>query len=132
MRRTSNAPCESNAEGPCAFLSDTLAQSLFLFCVMTVLNRFIGFCRGILMCRWLEPAELGQWDMVQGFLMLAAPVAVLGIPGTFGRYLEYYRQRGQLRMLFGRTRSEEHTSELQSRLHLVCRLLLENKRLQIT
>src|SRR5205809_1513543 len=26
-----------------------------------------------------------------------------------------------------RIRSEEHTSELQSRLHLVCRLLLENK-----
>src|SRR2546429_6747083 len=26
-----------------------------------------------------------------------------------------------------RGRSEEHTSELQSRLHLVCRLLLENK-----
>src|SRR2546429_6716233 len=25
-------------------------------------------------------------------------------------------------------RSEEHTSELQSRLHLVCRLLLENKK----
>src|SRR2546429_5886461 len=29
--------------------------------------------------------------------------------------------------LAGRTRSEEHTSELQSRLHLVCRLLLEKK-----
>src|SRR2546422_8512169 len=27
-------------------------------------------------------------------------------------------------------RSEEHTSELQSRLHLVCRLLLEKKRLR--
>src|SRR2546429_5938702 len=27
----------------------------------------------------------------------------------------------------GRIRSEEHTSELQSRLHLVCRLLLEKK-----
>src|SRR2546422_5919304 len=27
------------------------------------------------------------------------------------------------------TRSEEHTSELQSRLHLVCRLLLEKKRI---
>src|SRR5687768_17820199 len=26
-----------------------------------------------------------------------------------------------------KTRSEEHTSELQSRLHLVCRLLLEKK-----
>src|SRR2546422_8235942 len=30
----------------------------------------------------------------------------------------------------GRPRSEEHTSELQSRLHLVCRLLLEKKKKQ--
>src|SRR2546422_4828444 len=29
-------------------------------------------------------------------------------------------------------RSEEHTSELQSRLHLVCRLLLEKKKNRIT
>src|SRR3989449_5343856 len=29
---------------------------------------------------------------------------------------------------FALTRSEEHTSELQSRLHLVCRLLLEKKK----
>src|SRR2546429_2172942 len=29
-----------------------------------------------------------------------------------------------------RIRSEEHTSELQSRLHLVCRLLLEKKKKQ--
>src|SRR2546429_4921487 len=28
-----------------------------------------------------------------------------------------------------KTRSEEHTSELQSRLHLVCRLLLEKKKI---
>src|SRR2546422_5336463 len=28
----------------------------------------------------------------------------------------------------GASRSEEHTSELQSRLHLVCRLLLEKKK----
>src|SRR2546422_8524906 len=31
------------------------------------------------------------------------------------------------RCAFRRVRSEEHTSELQSRLHLVCRLLLEKK-----
>src|SRR2546422_3228113 len=30
---------------------------------------------------------------------------------------------------FCATRSEEHTSELQSRLHLVCRLLLEKKKI---
>src|SRR2546422_1336759 len=32
----------------------------------------------------------------------------------------------------GRDRSEEHTSELQSRLHLVCRLLLEKKKKKMT
>src|SRR5256884_5261 len=39
------------------------------------------------------------------------PLAKVGIPSAFRR----------------RERSEEHTSELQSRLHLVCRLLLEKK-----
>src|SRR2546422_6480716 len=40
------------------------------------------------------------------------------------------RQRGQRRLSkrTARRRSEEHTSELQSRLHLVCRLLLEKKK----
>src|SRR2546429_6956393 len=32
------------------------------------------------------------------------------------------------RRIWSITRSEEHTSELQSRLHLVCRLLLEKKK----
>src|SRR2546422_7905779 len=32
------------------------------------------------------------------------------------------------RSVAGARRSEEHTSELQSRLHLVCRLLLEKKK----
>src|SRR2546422_3423882 len=38
--------------------------------------------------------------------------------------------RGDLQMHTNATdgRSEEHTSELQSRLHLVCRLLLEKKK----
>src|SRR2546422_7607372 len=38
------------------------------------------------------------------------------------------RERGDLQLRPGR--SEEHTSELQSRLHLVCRLLLEKKKRQ--
>src|SRR2546429_2329715 len=45
-----------------------------------------------------------------------------------------FRRLGLLRLgpilsrLLRRRRSEEHTSELQSRLHLVCRLLLEKKK----
>src|SRR2546429_1093436 len=37
-------------------------------------------------------------------------------------------QRAARRAAQRRGRSEEHTSELQSRLHLVCRLLLEKKK----
>src|SRR2546429_6211384 len=50
-----------------------------------------------------------------------------------------YRRRGQLcpheharRFHEIYVRSEEHTSELQSRLHLVCRLLLEKKKRILT
>src|SRR2546429_5574771 len=39
---------------------------------------------------------------------------------------------GQYNLVVGSARSEEHTSELQSRLHLVCRLLLEKKKSKIT
>src|SRR3712207_9380829 len=38
------------------------------------------------------------------------------------------RGRGRVRGTDGRQRSEEHTSELQSRQYLVCRLLLEKKK----
>src|SRR5687768_18366529 len=38
------------------------------------------------------------------------------------------RSRARARAGAGDPRSEEHTSELQSRLHLVCRLLLEKKK----
>src|SRR5439155_19255225 len=49
-----------------------------------------------------------------------APACVVGVPGQGDR-------RGAPQFL----RSEEHTSELQSRGHLVCRLLLEKKKKQI-
>src|SRR5687768_17805739 len=38
--------------------------------------------------------------------------------------------RPDVALLFFLARSEEHTSELQSRLHLVCRLLLEKKKFE--
>src|SRR2546422_11571761 len=45
------------------------------------------------------------------------------------RLLELLKaEQPDLIVVTGDTRSEEHTSELQSRLHLVCRLLLEKKK----
>src|SRR5687768_18290256 len=46
------------------------------------------------------------------------------------RIVNLYRQTKVVGGVY-RSRSEEHTSELQSRLHLVCRLLLEKKKKKI-
>src|SRR5690625_6748163 len=41
-----------------------------------------------------------------------------------------YPRDGEINFTFSEARSEEHTSELQSRGHLVCRLLLEKKNIK--
>src|SRR5260370_10126812 len=48
------------------------------------------------------------------------------------RCLRRHRQRPPHRHPGARSRSEEHTSELQSHLNLVCRLLLEKKKTNIS
>src|SRR5256884_6074489 len=48
------------------------------------------------------------------------------IASNFGGY--GHRWRSSWSRDYPKARSEEHTSELQSRLHLVCRLLLEKKK----
>src|SRR3712207_7784459 len=70
-------------------------------------------------------------------LFRSLPAAVRGVRGVRGRPA---RGRHPLRRVAlrgagrprapraGRARSEEHTSELQSRQYLVCRLLLEKKK----
>jgi polysaccharide transporter, PST family len=84
------------------FQPDTLLASVAVLLVVNLVQRSVGFGRGLLYCRWLEPEGLGNWEMAYGFLLLAAPLAVLGLPGSFGRYLERFRQRGQLRMFMRR------------------------------
>ena len=83
--------------------ADTLASSVMILIVVTLVQRSVGFGRGILFCRWLSPETLGQWELTFSFLLLAAPLAVLGVPGSFGRYLEHFRQRGHLHTFLRRT-----------------------------
>ncbi len=93
-----------NAEQSASRLrTDTLATSVVLLMLVTVIQRSVGFGRGILFCRWLSPETLGEWEMALSFLLFAAPLAVLGVPGSFGRYLEHYRQRGHLQTFLQRS-----------------------------
>lgn len=73
---------------------DSLASGILFAMLLTVGQRAIGFLRGTLFCRWMTDQELGQWSMVWGFLMLLPPLAMLGLPGCFGKYTEFYRHRG--------------------------------------
>src|SRR2546422_4811697 len=73
---------------------------------------------------------------IVGVCVASHPVVI--VPGTTERRnrrspngLEAHPHTGRMHMgleVDDLGRSEEHTSELQSRLHLVCRLLLEKKK----
>src|SRR3712207_7507837 len=72
-----------------------------------------------------------RWPAVRTAMPMAALLAVVGVGLSVGLVavvghlvlgLDW-----RLAVLFG-ARSEEHTSELQSRQYLVCRLLLEKKK----
>src|SRR5207247_5112012 len=67
-------------------------------------------------------AEIGHQVLANSDAELLRLGAVLALT-----HHERYDGRGYPRGLTGEERSEEHTSELQSRVDLVCRLLLENK-----
>src|SRR2546422_6317783 len=75
----------------------------------------------------IAPHHVGRDDGADD-AALPGPDAVALPPGR-PRPDDLARGRGLFRRLDRvRIRSEEHTSELQSRLHLVCRLLLEKKK----
>lgn len=82
---------------------DTLATSVVFLIGLSCIQPVVTLARGLLFCRWLEPAQMGCWDMALSFMSLAAPLVVFGIPGSFGRYVETYAQRGQLAMFLRRT-----------------------------
>src|SRR6266436_4198260 len=68
-----------------------------------------------------------------GSLRRLALTSIPGQPSAAGTTSVNYRKPACRRYHCAKTgsiisRSEEHTSELQSRLHLVCRLLLEKKK----
>src|SRR2546429_5379947 len=57
-----------------------------------------------------------------------APASRQGAIESASQFCATEAERGLNGGTFADSRSEEHTSELQSRLHLVCRLLLEKKK----
>src|SRR5690348_17767940 len=63
-------------------------------------------------------------SMIEAFLLGVIATASL----TVGLFFCVYWRRSRDVLFLAFARSEEHTSELQSPVHLVCRLLLEKKK----
>ena len=76
---------------------DSLKFGVIFALLLTAVQRIVGLVRGVLFCRLLPEDQLGQWSLTWSYLMLIAPLAVFGLPGSFNRYVEMYRQKGQLR-----------------------------------
>src|SRR2546422_3010020 len=80
---------------------------------------------------FLRPACFSMAFNVPGGTSRLGLPATVTVPGLLGclycRWLPRVRTSRHPSSVRSRIRSEEHTSELQSRLHLVCRLLLEKK-----
>ena len=85
-----------------ARVADSLVSAVVLMVFLTVLQRGTGFFRNVLVCRLLDSDDLGCWNLSHSVLLLLAPLIVLGLPGTFKRYLAYYRERGQLHLFVRR------------------------------
>ncbi len=83
--------------------SETLADGILILLAFTLVQRSVGLVRSVLFCRWLDPEQLGEWDVTFGFLMLAAPLSVLALSSSFRRYVEYYRQQGRLKRFLAYT-----------------------------
>src|SRR5256884_2525795 len=95
---------------PIGVLAATRQYSLFD--KVTTVFVFVGFATPDF---WLALLLMILFGVQLGWLPIS------GLRSLNWEYLSFWRQQ----------RSEEHTSELQSRLHLVCRLLLEKKKIKL-
>src|SRR5699024_12878043 len=74
------------------------------------------------------PTEIYTLSLHDALPIFVATVGVAWAPTPVALAAAWVAAQAAYNMCFGAIRSEEHTSELQSRFDLVCRLLLEKKK----
>src|SRR2546422_1742436 len=82
-------------------------------------SQLLTWASTLIVARLLTPEDYGLVGMAWVYLGVITLLSEFGLGTTVVTLRD-----------LGESRSEEHTSELQSRLHLVCRLLLEKKKIQ--
>src|SRR5690625_2859240 len=102
-----------------------------------------GFSRAFREWSIINPSKVKEKNMLKAFPKLSFKLTIQGginmeyriekkdsfkIVGVKKRVAIQFEGESQEILKLAQSRSEEHTSELQSRGHLVCRLLLEKKK----
>src|SRR2546429_6123464 len=107
--------CHQRVRSVARSSGDAIAKRTFNSCIFTMLR-----CLRIMIDYWASGACLRK--------ELSIPAPGLLSTGAISDPYDRAEDRRPLPRAWVGKRSEEHTSELQSRLHLVCRLLLAKKK----
>lgn len=81
---------------------DAFAIGVLVMLAVNVLQRSVGFLRGIGLATILSDVQLGNWALANSFLIITVPILVLGLPGSFGKFVEYFRKRDELGFYFSK------------------------------
>lgn len=76
---------------------DALVAGLMAMLVINIGQRLLGLLRNLGFCHFLPEMDLGLWALANSFFLIGAPLAVLGLPGSLGKFVEHYRLHGGLR-----------------------------------
>lgn len=77
--------------------ADTFLVGVFAMLLINLLQRVVGLARNLGFSLFLPEDQLGLWSLANSFFIFAPPLIVLGLPGSFGKFVETYRQRGLLK-----------------------------------
>lgn len=88
------------AEGPrpVRAVGDAFAAGVLAMLVINIGQRVVGLARNLGFSMFLPEDQLGLWSLANSFFVIAPPFIVLGLPGSFGKFVEFYRQRGDLKV----------------------------------
>jgi polysaccharide transporter, PST family len=77
--------------------ADAFAAGVLAMLVINIVQRLVGLARNLGFSMYLTEDQLGLWSLANSFLIIAPPCIVLGLPGSFGKFVEHYRQLGALK-----------------------------------
>ncbi|MCA9129529.1 MAG: oligosaccharide flippase family protein [Planctomycetales bacterium] len=75
---------------------DYLLTGVAVMLVVNFAQRIVGLVRGLGFCHFLSDEQLGNWSLANSFFVIGVPLALLGLPGGFGRFVEHYRRQNHL------------------------------------